>query len=239
MSLFLYYFMLFFIYSIIGWAVESVYVSCQENKLVNRGFLIGPYCPIYGFGCLLMVLYLGQYKDNIVTVFLLGLVICSVLEYFTSYIMEVLFKTRWWDYSDRKFNLNGRVCGWNALLFGIGGLIIVYLLHPMLLHILIECNKTALLIISICCFIVFVTDLIFSLNIVNRFKKTVTDLDLKKDSTQEFSDMVREALLRNHRTFQKRLYTAFPNLDLKPLLTLRDEIKEEIQEFLDKKKDRK
>lgn len=231
--------LLFLIYSVIGWIIEGIDMLIMTKKIVNRGFLIGPYCPIYGFGALFIVLVLDKYKNDALVLFVMSVLSCGILEYMTSLVMEKIFKTRWWDYSDRKFNLNGRVCGWNALLFGIGGLIIVYLLHPMLLHILIECNKTALLIISICCFIVFVTDLIFSLNIVNRFKKTVTDLDLKKDSTQEFSDMVREALLRNHRTFQKRLYTAFPNLDLKPLLTLRDEIKEEIQEFLDKKKDRK
>ena len=88
------YFMMFMIYAVAGWIMECTLGVIQKHKFVNRGFLIGPYCPIYGCGSLGMIIYLEQYKDNIVTVFLLSVVICSVLEYFTSYIMEKLFKTR-------------------------------------------------------------------------------------------------------------------------------------------------
>ena len=132
LQIFLNYFLLFFIYSLLGWIAESIYVSIKEKKFVNRGFLIGPYCPIYGFGSILMILYLTQYKDNFVTVFLLGIFICCLLEYMTSYLMEKIFKARWWDYSDKKYNLNGRICGENALLFGLGSIVIIYLLNPFI-----------------------------------------------------------------------------------------------------------
>ena len=234
MKLFLCYFLMFFIYSVIGWMVESVYVSCQEEKFVNRGFLIGPYCPIYGCGSLLMILYLEQYKDNLLTVFVLGVVICSVLEYLTSYLMEVCFKTRWWDYSEKKFNLNGRICGENAILFGIGGVIVIYLFQPMVAHILRRFSETALLIIAVCCLVIFVSDLILSLNVVSRFKQTITNLEVKKDSTQDFSKMVRETILNNHKIFQSRLLAAFPNIDLKPFATIKEELKEELKELLKK-----
>ena len=102
MELFFKYFLLFLIYAILGWIMESALVSFQSGKLINRGFLIGPYCPIYGWGGLIITLYLTQYKDNIFTVFFLAVIVCSILEYFTSYIMEKIFKARWWDYSDRK-----------------------------------------------------------------------------------------------------------------------------------------
>lgn len=189
------------------------------------------YCPIYGYGSLMMILYLEQYKENVLTAFILAVVICSVLEYFTSYIMEVLFKTRWWDYSEKKFNLNGRVCGENALLFGLGGVMVIYFIQPMVAFLLTKMNDTLLLILSILCFIIFITDTIISLNIVNRFKKTITDIDLKKDSTQDFSRMVRETIVKNHKIFQKRLFAAYPNLDLKKLSNL----KEELKDFLKKK----
>lgn len=230
MKVFFYYFLLFFIYSVLGWIIESSLVSFYEKKFVNRGFLIGPYCPIYGYGSLAMILYLDQYKDNAITVFLLGVVICTILEYFTSYIMEVLFKTRWWDYSDKKFNLNGRVCGKNAILFGIGGIFIIYVAQPFLTKILSFIPDIVLFPISIVLFIIFLTDTIFSLNIMKRFKKTITSIDLKKDSTQEFSKMVRDAISNNHRIFQKRLMTAFPNLDFNKVIELKNKIKEELRE---------
>lgn len=229
MERFLTYFIIFFIYSVLGWISESTLVSLKSKKIVNRGFLIGPYCPIYGYGSLGMILYLTQYKDNVVTVFFLAVVICSILEYFTSYMMEILFKTRWWDYSDRKFNINGRVCLENALLFGLGGLFIIYVLQPFLNKFLLHLNRTFLLIVTIICLIIFLTDTIVSFNIVNRFKKTVKSIDLKKDSTQDFSRMVRDVISNNHRIFQNRLWSAFPNIDLNKITELKKELKERLK----------
>lgn len=225
MKVFLSYFAIFFIYSVIGWMVESSFVSIKAKKFVDRGFLIGPYCPIYGYGALAMILYLEQYRNNFMTVFILSVVICSFLEYITSYMMEKLFKTRWWDYSDKKFNLNGRICGENALLFGLGGVIIIYITQPLLINILSKINPTFLFIATILCLLIFLTDTIISLNIMNRFKKTITSLDLKKDSTQDFTRMVKETINNNNKIFQKRLLSAFPNSDLKKLFDLKKELR--------------
>ena len=219
------YFCIFFVYSVIGWIIESTYVSILEKKIIDRGFLIGPYCPIYGCGTLGMILYLEQYKDNIITVFFLAVIICSILEYLTSYLMEKIFNARWWDYSDEKFNLNGRICGKNALLFGLGGVIIIYIAHPLLKNIMNIIPKNILLIIITICFILFITDTIISFNIINRFKNTVSNMTIK-DSTQEFSKIVKETLFKNHKIFQKRLFTAFPNVDLHRFLNIKKDIKE-------------
>ncbi len=225
MRTFLLYFYIFFIYSIIGWILESLYVTIQQKKIVNRGFLIGPYCPIYGFGALGMILYLEQYKDNVITVFLLAVIICSILEYVTSYLMEKLFKARWWDYSNKRFNLNGRICGQNALLFGIGGVIIIYFVHPILNDILLSLDKKVLLIISIISLIIYLTDTIVSFNIINKLKYTITSIDTKKDSSQEFSKLVKETLSKRNKVLQKRLFSAFPNIDLKALLDIKNLLK--------------
>ncbi len=225
MKTFLYYFGIFFIYSVLGWLIESTYVGIKQNKFTNRGFFIGPYCPIYGFGSLAIILYLEQYKDNIITVFFLAVIICSILEYLTSYLMEKIFNARWWDYSDEKFNLNGRICGKNALLFGLGGVIIIYIAHPLLKNIMNIIPKNILLIIITICFILFITDTIISFNIINRFKNTVSNMTIK-DSTQEFSKIVKETLFKNHKIFQKRLFTAFPNVDLHRFLNIKKDIKE-------------
>lgn len=221
MSSFLNYFFVFFIYSVVGWFAESVYASINERKIVNRGFLIGPYCPIYGCGSLIIILYLDQYKDNFITVFFLAVVLCSILEYFTSYLMEKLFKTRWWDYSEQKFNLNGRICGQFSILFGLGGLFVIYCIHPIFVKLYSMIPENIILVIVIISFIMFVVDTIISFNIVNRFKNTVSNIDLRKDSTQEFSKVVKDTLLRNHRIFQERLFSAFPDVDLKKFIRLR------------------
>ena len=235
MQTLLLYFAYFFIYSIIGWAVETLFVMLKTKKFVDRGFLIGPYCPIYGWGAILMTLYLTQYKDNILTVFILGVVICSVLEYLTSYFMEILFKTRWWDYSNKKFNLNGRICGENCLLFGLCGIIVIYLIHTNLEKLIISIPTNIFVSFTIILMIIFVVDNIISLNVINKFKKTLTSIDLRKDSTQEFSKVVKETLVNNHKVLQKRLYSAFPNIDLNKFANnIKNEIKEKTEEFKDK-----
>lgn len=104
------YFLYFIIYSFIGWLIEVVCKSIEYKRFVNRGFLIVPICPIYGYGVLFIILLIGKDTSDILGVFLKSVLICSVLEYFTSYFMEKLFKVRWWDYSKRKFNINGRIC---------------------------------------------------------------------------------------------------------------------------------
>ena len=228
MNYILTYFLYFVIYSIIGWFVETVFVFCQTKKFVDRGFLIGPYIPIYGVGSILMILYLTQYKDNVITVFLLAVIVCSILEYLTSYIMEVLFKTRWWDYSNEKFNLNGRICGKNSILFGLGGIFVIYYIHPIILYLV---NKFSNNIITIILMIVFMIDLIISLNVINKFKHTLSNKDLKKDSTIEFSSAVKEFLITNHKTLEKRLFHAFPNINFDKFIEIKNDIKEEIEEI--------
>ena len=93
------YVLLFFIYSFAGWLMETVQISIRQKKFVNRGFLIGPYCPIYGCGVILITLLLQKYAGDIPLTFILSILICGTLEYMTSYVMEKIFKARWWDYS--------------------------------------------------------------------------------------------------------------------------------------------
>jgi len=231
---FLYYFLLFYIYSIIGWVLESTYVAIKEKKFVDRGFLVGPYCPIYGIGGIGIVIYLTQYKDNVLTVFILGLVICSVLEYFTSYIMEKLFKARWWDYSDKKYNLNGRICGSNSLLFGLISILVIYFVQPTLEKVLISFNPRLLLVLNIIALVIFCIDNIISFNVASKFRETVTSIDIKKDSTQEFAKLVKDTIRNNNKVLQKRLYMAFPDIDLNKLAKLKNEIEDDIKEFLNK-----
>ena len=93
------YVLVFFIYAFAGWIMETTSISIRNKKFVNRGFLIGPVCPIYGYGVVLVSLLLQKYQNDIIVTFFMSIIICGFLEYFTSYFMEIIFKARWWDYS--------------------------------------------------------------------------------------------------------------------------------------------
>ena len=230
MTIFLNYFLLFLIYSILGWILESTHVYICTKKFVNRGFLLGPYCPIYGFGALIIILYLEQYKDNILTVFIMSMFLCSILEYITSYLMEKIFKARWWDYSKKKFNLNGRICGYNALLFGIASIVVLYVINPFVTLLVGKLSTIALYIISIIGLLFFLTDIIISCNIISTLKTTVNNIEIK-DSTIEIRKAVKEILKNNHKIFQNRIINAFPQIKLESLIKTK-----KIKELLNHKK---
>lgn len=122
-------FLWFLFYSFCGWVYESILVSVQEHRPVNRGFLNGPLCPIYGTGAVLAIVLLGSVR-NPALVFVISAVGACILEYVTSWAMEKMFHARWWDYSNFRFNLNGRICLIGALVFGIGGVAIVNVIQP-------------------------------------------------------------------------------------------------------------
>lgn len=105
------YFLWFLFYSFVGWMYESILVSCQQHRLVNRGFLNGPLCPIYGTGAILGVAILGNVHNPII-IFLISMVGATILEYTTSWVMEQLFHARWWDYSNFRFNLQAASACW-------------------------------------------------------------------------------------------------------------------------------
>ena len=208
MNTFLYYFFIFIIYTFLGWVLEVAFIFIKTNRFVNRGFLIGPACPIYGFGALIMMFYLTQYKDEPFTVFIMGAFICSTLEYITSYIMEKIFKARWWDYSDKKFNVNGRICLTYAFLFGLCGVIMICFTNPIIIYLLNLIPENIMVIISSSFLIIFITDVLVSFNIISKFKTTA--LNIAKDSTEEINKKVIETI--KNKVLQKRIVKAFPSL---------------------------
>lgn len=126
------YVIFFFIYAVIGYICEVIYCSIPLKRLVNRGFLHGPYLPIYGFGALLVVVPLMFFDTHPILVFLIAVLLTSLLEYITSFLLEKIFNTKLWDYSNNFVNINGRVCLVNSTLFGFMGLAATYWLHPAL-----------------------------------------------------------------------------------------------------------
>jgi uncharacterized membrane protein len=124
----------FIIYSYIGWLYESIYCSIDAGRFVNRGFLYGPFCPIYGSCIVLMILLFSQRCKSKLSLFLSCALFASALEYVVSFSMEYIFGRRWWNYSNRLLNINGRICLGAAIVFGVSGVLIIRYLHPKLVR---------------------------------------------------------------------------------------------------------
>lgn len=226
MEVLCYYFLLYFMYCVIGYVLECIFCSIIDKKLVlNRGFLIGPYLPIYGKGALCIILLLNKYLKDPFALFIMASLIATVLEYFASYFMEKIFKARWWDYSEKKFNLNGRVCLTNTVLFGLGGLIVMYVVNPFLTGILDGFSKTTIIVLGLIFFTIYAVDTIISFTTIYKLRSSSTSL--KKDSTEEISEQVRETILKNS-YFKKRLLNAFPRIE-------KSEMYKKIKDILNKK----
>ncbi|MFR1801034.1 MAG: putative ABC transporter permease [Faecalispora jeddahensis] len=128
----------FSVYSMIGWLCESIYCSIPQKRWINRGFLNGPFCPVYGFGALLILAVLSpllgvfEFPLELIVLFFTATLLTSVLEYVTSVLLEKLFHTSWWDYSNHKYQIHGRVCLMNSLLFGVMSTLVLEVLHPLI-----------------------------------------------------------------------------------------------------------
>lgn len=186
----------FTIYSFLGWFLETVYVSLLEKKFVGRGFLYGPFCPIYGFGSLALILFVFTYENNLLLLFITSVIVTSILEYITSFFLEKLFHTTWWNYSKEPFNINGRVCLKNSLYWGILSVFILTQIHPIINQITIFFQNIFGHIGPIIIALYFLTDLIFTLRSLFNLKKVLKN-------NLPFDYLNKQTL---------RLIKAFPNL---------------------------
>lgn len=120
----------FFIYAVLGWCVEVAFAAVNTRQLVNRGFLNGPACPIYGFGMVGLLAVLGPWQNNVAAVFVVAAVLATLVELVAGYALYKLFHTRWWDYTKFRGNLGGFICPRFSLLWGLGGVLVIRLVHP-------------------------------------------------------------------------------------------------------------
>lgn len=229
------YVILFTIYAVLGWIMEVILSLIQHHKFVNRGFLIGPYCPIYGFGGIAITILLSNFMETIENVSITESIwistvvimcICGLLEYMTSYIMEKLFHARWWDYHKFKFNINGRICLETLVPFTIIGQIILRYASPTFIGIISSIGAPWIHIITIAIVAIFVTDIAISYNIIHSFKKISNET---KDNTEEITKRVKEIISKTWRG--RRLVSAFPNVDI-------DVIREKIRQRVEESKER-
>ena len=202
----------FIIYSFLGWLCEDIYVGIGKRKLVNRGFLYGPYCPIYGFGALLVLNFLWPVKNNPILVFLGGILLTSILEYITSWIMEKLFHERWWDYSNYPFNIHGRVCLKNSLLFGLLALFITYGIHPYIIRLYNWIQNSYLYLLYILFAVGFVIDIYYTVTNLLKRKKLISFIHKSLNELEQHEKELTIELIKNNPAIMEKI-NSIRNLD--------------------------
>ncbi len=205
------YILLFFTTAFLGWLMEVTCKLIQFHRFVNRGFLLGPICPIYGFGSVLITLLLERYSQDPLTVFIMAMVVCGVLEYITIYLMEKLFHARWWDYSGKRFNLNGRVCANTLIPFGLLGLGLVYLVKPFLFGLYASIPEGVRNGVCYGLIVTFASDTIVSGKVMTKIRSTATKA--AGDSTEAITRAV-HAMLAKQSPLARRLLQAYPQARL-------------------------
>lgn len=218
----------FFIYSFLGWVMEVLYALYDDKKLVNRGFLLGPYCPIYGFGSVFIIYILKDSLDDPVGLYLKAVVVAAILEYFTSFLMEKWFHARWWDYSDKKFNINGRICLEALALFGVLACFAIYIIQPFLNAKLVLIPMNYIHIILLILTVMLFLDCLWSFKLMLEMRSTIQKvtadntieikkqlklkfLNRKKNLADDFNRRVKIAFAKNSK-LKNRILKAFPNV---------------------------
>ncbi|MDO4473859.1 MAG: hypothetical protein Q4B75_04295 [Eubacteriales bacterium] len=184
----------FLIYSFLGWVVEVAYHGVCQGVVVNRGFLNGPVCPIYGFGMLLILYVLLPISDNLLVLFLGGMLLTTAIELFGGWILEKLFHMRWWDYSKEPLNLHGYICLKFSLAWGMGVVAIVRIIHPIVHNISRFVLRTPLKFILIPFMILFLVDIIATVATILNLKKELLTLEHLAKEMREFSDSMTEVI---------------------------------------------
>ena len=202
---------------------------------------MGPWCPIYGFGAVFISLLLSRHAEDPLAVFGLAILICGILEYSASYMLEKIFHARWWDYSTKKFNLNGRVCADTLLPFGLLGLLLVYAITPVMFSCFDLLSKTMIQIICLSLSLLFLVDITISTTTLVKIRVHAGKLD--GDSTEKITNEVRSVLAEKS-ALVRRMMRAFPEARLyngKIIMIMRErrlQLRKEIKQAKKKTKQR-
>lgn len=179
----------FIIYCVCGWLWESSFCSIKAKKWINRGFLMGPYIPIYGCGALVVYLTLYPLKEDLWLVYMGGVVFPTILEFFTSWLMEKLFAATWWDYSNEKFNIQGRICLKVSLFWGFFSVFMVEILHPIVLILIDKLPRTAGQVLGGLFVVVFSADFMNTVVATLDVKKTLEKMENIREDIFQFLDV--------------------------------------------------
>ena len=190
----------FFLYGFIGWGVEVVYAAIKEHKLVNRGFLCGPICPIYGFGMVGLVYSVSLIpmpdsgSMSAAAIFFIGMILTTAIELVGGWALFKIYRIRWWDYSNMKFNLGGYICPQFSLLWGLGSVLMIKVVHPLLARCSSPMPFKAMLILDVVLLVLFVVDVAVSTAAAIGLNKYLREIDELRAKLRVTSDKLTTVL---------------------------------------------
>lgn len=201
----------FFIYSFAGWCIEVCCAAIQKRKFVNRGFVNGPLCPIYGSGAVLFAVFLPELKEAPFFLFLAGAILASILEFTTGALLEKLFHRKWWDYSNIRWNYEGYVCLPFSLGWGVCAVVLNMFLNPLLVKLLRIMPRLLMVIIMIALTVALVLDTVGTTLAIRGLQKKQVQLAEFTEGVSQVSKLLENAITRR---IQKRMDKAFPMLEI-------------------------
>lgn len=190
----------FITYSFLGWIMESIFRSICERKIINTGFLKGPFCPIYGIGAIIMIVFLKGFSNNLVLLFIIATIVLTLWEYIVGVLLEKLFHTKYWDYSNHKFNFQGRICLMNSIFWGILGIVFIKFIHPFIESIITRINTEILIFVYTIIGIVMLVDIIITIVKVKNIKSTLEKIEkLNKEIKEKLKEISEEGIIRKEK----------------------------------------
>lgn len=187
----------FFVYAFLGWCVEVIFSTIQSSKFINRGFLGGPYCPIYGFGAMSVLFFLTPLKNNLLVFFLCSVLLATVIEFITGFILERNFNKKWWDYTSEKFNIKGYVCLKASIVWGAASMLVVYILQPVVISGINLIPDNIKIVLAIFFTVAFMVDVVITFISLSKVKQKVRIMQETGDRIRSLSDLIGKNLSSN------------------------------------------
>ncbi|MBU3876256.1 hypothetical protein HGO97_010570 [Faecalicatena sp. AGMB00832] len=189
----IYYILLyFFVYGFLGWCTEVGFAAVKEHKFVNRGFLNGPICPIYGVGVTVVIALLTPYKENLILLYISSVILVTLLEGITGWAMDKIFHNKWWDYSEQPFNIGGYVCLIFSLVWGVACVAIMDFIHPPIAKLLSLLPHTLMIVVMVILGIAMFADLYVTASAIFKFNKRLASMEKIAAELHEISDQIGE-----------------------------------------------
>lgn len=187
----------FFVYGFLGWCTEVIFAAFKQHRFVNRGFLNGPICPIYGVGVTLVIACLEAFQSNLLLLYISSVILVTVLEGVTGWAMDKLFHNKWWDYSKLPFNIGGYVCLLFSLIWGVACIFIVYFVHPLIHQVLSLIPHTAGIALIAILGIALLSDIIVTTSAIVKFNQYLERLKHITDELHALSNQIGSELYQN------------------------------------------
>ncbi len=204
---------IFLVYAFLGWCVEVVYQALVHGKFINRGFLNGPICPIYGFGMLAVVIALTPLKNNLLLLFLGSVLLTSALEFFTGFVLEKIFHDKWWDYSNEPCNLLGYVCLRFSLMWGLACMFVINTVHPIIMRVVDMIPQKIGTILLFILFVSLASDLFVTILAASKLRKRLLHMDEISARMRIVSDAVGSSLAEHAIELKDKLDEKKPEID--------------------------